>query len=200
MILPPSSSSLLDALPNAITCARIALVPVVALVILASPENWVLGAAVFAVAAISDALDGRIARARGCVSTFGTMMDPVADKLLIGAALISLAYVGHAAAWVAVAVIARELAVSALRLHAGRRGVLIAASPLGKAKMALQVGMVIVLMAAGMDPAWVQAIVYATVGFTIASGFDYFAAYRRGELAPAPAPVAPRGSSQQIVR
>ena len=199
MILPPSSTSVLDAVPNVLTCARIALVPVVALVILASPDNWVLGATVFAVAAISDALDGRIARARGCVSAFGTMMDPVADKLLVGAALISLAYVGRAAAWVAVAVIARELAVSALRLHASRRGLLIAASPLGKAKMALQVAMVVVVMAAGMDPAWVQAIVYATVGFTIASGFDYFAAYRRRELAPVPAQVTTR-SNQQIVR
>jgi len=200
MILPSSTSSVLDALPNAITCARIALVPVVALVILTTPENWELGAAVFAIAAISDALDGRIARARGCVSTFGTMMDPVADKLLIGAALISLAYVGRAAAWVAAAVIARELAVSALRLHAGRRGgVLIAASSLGKAKMALQVAMVVVLMAVGMDPAWVQALVYATVGFTIASGLDYFAAYRRRELVPATPPVASR-TSQQIVR
>lgn len=199
MILPSSTSSALDAVPNMLTCARIALVPVVALVILASPENWVLGASVFAVAAISDALDGRIARARNCVSTFGTMMDPVADKLLVGAALISLAYVGRAAAWVAAAVIARELAVSALRLHASRRGLLIAASPLGKAKMALQVAMVVVLMAAGMEPAWVQAFVYATVGFTIASGFDYFAAYRRRELVPVAAPVTPR-SSQQIVR
>lgn len=199
MILPPSSSSLLDAVPNALTCARIALVPVVVLVIVSSPENWMLGAGVFALAAISDALDGRIARARGCVSTFGTMMDPVADKLLVGAALISLAYVGRAAAWVGAAVIARELAVSALRVHAGRRGILIAASPLGKAKMALQVGMVVVLMAFGMDPFWVQALVYATVGFTIASGFDYFAAYRRRELVPAAQPVAPR-PSQQIVR
>lgn len=198
----PSSSSLLDAVPNLITCARIALVPVVALVILTTPENWELGVAIFAIAAISDALDGRIARARGCVSTFGTMMDPVADKLLIGAALISLAYVGHAAIWVGAAVIARELAVSGLRLHAGRRGVLIAASPLGKAKMALQVAMVVALMGFGMDPAWVQALVYATVGFTIASGFDYFAAYRRGELMPAAAPTAPVGTrpSQQIVR
>ena len=199
MIVPSSTSSVLDAVPNMLTCARIALVPVVALVIVSSPENWVLGASVFAVAAISDALDGRIARARNCISTFGTMMDPVADKLLVGAALISLAYVGRAAAWVAAAVIARELAVSALRLYAGRRGLLIAASPLGKAKMALQVAMVVVLMAAGMDAAWVQAVVYATVGFTIASGFDYFAAYRRRELVPVAAPVTPR-SSQQIVR
>ena len=198
----PSSSSLLDAVPNLITCARIALVPVVALVILTTPENWELGVAIFAIAAISDALDGRIARARGCESAFGTMMDPVADKLLIGAALVSLAYVGHAAIWVGAAVIARELAVSGLRLHAGRRGVLIAASPLGKAKMALQVAMVVALMAFGMDPAWVQALVYATVGFTIASGFDYFAAYRRGELVPAAAPAAPVAtrSGQQIVR
>jgi phosphatidylglycerophosphate synthase len=89
--------------------------------------------------------------------------------------------------------------VSALRLHAGRRGLLIAASPLGKAKMALQVAMVVVLMAFGMDPFWVQALVYATVGFTIASGFDYFAAYRRRELVPATPPVTAR-PGQQIVR
>ena len=167
----------LDAVPSLLTCARVALVPVVTAVVLVSPEKWEVGAAIFALAALSDALDGHIARARGCVTTFGTLMDPVADKLLIGASLMALAAVDRAAAWIGIVVIARELAVSALRMHAKRGGLVISASGLGKAKMALQVASVVALMAVGFGPAWVQALVYATVAVTIVSGADYFRSY-----------------------
>jgi len=172
----------LDALPNLLTSLRVALVPVVFVVLLEDPDDWQVGAVVFAVAAVSDALDGRIARARGCVSTFGTLMDPLADKLLVGAALVALFAVGRAAAWVAVIIIAREVAVSALRARAKATGLVIGASHLGKVKMVFQVAMILSLTALGTGPNWVQGLVYTTVGVTIASGLDYYWGYRRGML------------------
>jgi CDP-diacylglycerol--glycerol-3-phosphate 3-phosphatidyltransferase len=186
----------LDSLPNVLTCARIALVPVVAVVILTTPENWQVGAVVFALAAVTDALDGYIARARGCISTFGTMMDPVADKLLVGTALIALAVQGVVDPLVPLVVIAREVAVTGLRVHARRKSLEIPASQLGKAKMAMQVGQILSLMAIGTDAAWVQAFVYTTVGLTIASGLDYYAAYRRA-LRPAKPRAVPAVSSTE---
>ena len=176
---PVRPRSPLDSLPNLLTCLRVALVPVVAIVILTTPGDWTAGAIVFAVASVTDALDGHIARARGCVSRFGTFMDPVADKLLIGAALIALTLVDRANVLLPVIIIAREVAVTGLRLHARRHRLEISASSLGKAKMALQVAMVVSLMALTTETTWVQGLVYITVGMTILSGLDYFAAYRR---------------------
>jgi CDP-diacylglycerol--glycerol-3-phosphate 3-phosphatidyltransferase len=188
----PRDRSLLDSLPNILTCLRVALVPVVAVVILNDADEWVAGAIVFAVASITDALDGNIARARGCVSRFGTFMDPVADKLLVGAALISLSAVDRASVLLPVVIIAREIAVTALRLHARGHRLEISASPLGKAKMALQVAMVVSLMALTTETAWVQGLVYTTVGMTIFSGLDYYAAYRRAmrPVRARPVPIA----------
>ena len=177
-------------MPNLLTCARVALVPVVAAVILVDPRGWKLAAVLFGIAAISDVLDGHIARARGCVSNFGIVMDPVADKLLVGAALISLTAVDRVSPLVAAVIIGRELAVSGLRLRAAREGLLIPASSFGKAKMALQVAMVLTLMAVGTGPSWAEALVYSTVGLTIASALDYYAAYRTRAR---PAPAAARG-------
>jgi CDP-diacylglycerol--glycerol-3-phosphate 3-phosphatidyltransferase len=175
----PRERSWLDSVPNALTCLRVALVPVVAVVILMDPDEWVAAIAIFALASITDALDGNIARARGCVSRFGTFMDPVADKLLVGAALIALTAVGRASVLLPIVIITREVAVTALRLHARSHRLEISASPLGKTKMALQVAMVVSLMALTTDTTWVQGLVYITVGMTILSGLDYFAAYRR---------------------
>jgi CDP-diacylglycerol--glycerol-3-phosphate 3-phosphatidyltransferase len=169
----------LDSLPNVLTCFRVALVPLVTVVILVDPDEWQAAAVVFAVAAVTDALDGYIARARRCVSRFGTFMDPVADKLLIGASLIALTSTGRANVILPVVIIAREVAVTVLRLHARSHRLEISASPLGKAKMVLQVAMVLSLMALTTDTTWVQGLVYTTVGLTILSGLDYFAAYRR---------------------
>jgi CDP-diacylglycerol--glycerol-3-phosphate 3-phosphatidyltransferase len=175
----PSDRSLLDSLPNILTCLRVALVPVVAVVILGDPDEWVACGIIFGLASITDALDGNIARARGCVSKFGTFMDPVADKLLVGAALVALAAVGRASVLLPVVIIAREVAVTVLRLHARGHRLEISASPLGKTKMALQVAMVLSLMALTTETTWVQGLVYITVGMTILSGLDYYAAYRR---------------------
>jgi CDP-diacylglycerol---glycerol-3-phosphate 3-phosphatidyltransferase len=107
-------------------------------------------------------------------------MDPVADKLMVAAALISLVSLDRLAAWVAMVIIAREFAVSGLRIAAGQQGVVIPASSLGKLKTIVQVAAVLALIAASdHDAAWVQALVYAMVGVTVLSGADYFLNFRR---------------------
>lgn len=168
-------------LPNALTVARVLVIPPLVLLILQSEDGSSAPAALlFALAALSDALDGHLARSRDLITTFGKIADPIADKLLVGAALASLVAVERLGAWVAVIVVARELAVSGLRAVAGRRGLLISASSFGKVKMALQVAMVISLIAApSPSPAWLLGVVYVTVAVTIVSGIDYFVAFRR---------------------
>jgi CDP-diacylglycerol--glycerol-3-phosphate 3-phosphatidyltransferase len=107
-------------------------------------------------------------------------MDPIADKLLIAAALISLVSLDRLAGWVAMVIIAREFAVSGLRVAAGQQGVVIPASRLGKVKTIVQVGTVFVLIAVNDTGMWwVQALVYATVLVTVVSGGDYFLNFRR---------------------
>lgn len=168
-------------LPNALTLARILLVPVLVVALtVESPGGSTIAAIVFAVAALTDGLDGYMARSRQAVTTFGKVMDPVADKLMIAAALISLVSLHRLAAWVAMVIIAREFAVSGLRIAAGQQGVVIPASKLGKAKTIVQVVAVLALIAASHpSAAWVQALVYAMVLITVVSGADYFLNFRR---------------------
>ena len=167
--------------PNVLTVVRILLVPVLVVVLLqATPHGSWVAAAVFAVAALTDTLDGYLARSRRSVTTFGKVMDPIADKLLIAAALISLVSVGRVAPWAAMVIIAREFAVSGLRIAAGAQGVVIPASPLGKVKTISQVVAVLALIAAHDAGAWwAQALLYVAVVTTIASGADYFLNFRR---------------------
>jgi CDP-diacylglycerol--glycerol-3-phosphate 3-phosphatidyltransferase len=107
-------------------------------------------------------------------------MDPIADKLLIVAALIALVSLARLEAWVAMVIIAREFAVTVLRVAVGtQQGLVISASALGKVKTAVQVVMVMVLIAVHGRPLWVSLIVYATVFVTVLSGADYFFGLRR---------------------
>src|ERR671916_1362524 len=163
-------------LPNLLTLFRILLVPVLVVALLeATPNGSLVAAIVFAAAAITDGLDGYIARASSSITTFGKVMDPIADKLLIAAALITLVSLNRVAAWVAMVIIAREFAVSGLRVAAGQQGVVIPASSLGKLKTVVQVAMVMALIAADdSGAAWVQALVYLAVLMTVVSGADYF--------------------------
>ena len=120
-------------IPNVLTMLRIVAVPVIVVALLdETPNGDVIAAALFALAALTDGLDGYIARRRSQVTTFGKLMDPLADKLLIVAALIALVSLDRLAAWVAMVIIARELAVTGLRALAAERGVVIAASWLGQ--------------------------------------------------------------------
>ena len=168
-------------LPNALTLIRILLVPVLVVALtVETPGGDTIAAIVFAVAALTDGLDGYIARSRQSVTTFGKVMDPVADKLMVAAALISLVSLDRLAGWVAMVIIAREFAVSGLRIAAGQQGVVIPASGLGKVKTIVQVVAVLALIAASdPDAAWVQALVYLMVAITVASGADYFLNFRK---------------------
>src|SRR5919106_229790 len=168
-------------LPNFLTMVRILLVPVLVVALLdETPHGDTVAAIVFAIAAVTDGLDGYIARSRESITTFGKVMDPIADKLLIAAALISLVSLDRVAAWVAMVIIAREFAVSGLRVAAGQQGVVIPASLLGKLNTILQVAMVMALIAASdSDAAWVQALVYGAVALTVISGADYFLNVRK---------------------
>jgi CDP-diacylglycerol--glycerol-3-phosphate 3-phosphatidyltransferase len=168
-------------LPNVLTVLRILLVPVVVVALLgATPNGSWLAAGVFALAALTDGLDGYLARSRMAVTNFGKVMDPIADKLLIAAALIALVSLDRLAAWVAMVIIAREFAVTVLRAAAGAQGVVISATPLGKAKTLVQVVTVFALIAVDDTGLWwVQALVYLSVVVTAASGADYFLNFRR---------------------
>jgi len=167
--------------PNLLTVVRMLLVPVVIVALLEkSGGGDLLAAIVFATASLTDAIDGYLARSRNWVTSFGKLMDPIADKLLIVAALIALVSLGRLEAWVAMVIICREFAVTALRLVAGaQQGVVIPASALGKLKTAVQVAMVISLIAVHGRPLWVSVLVYATVLVTVLSGADYFFGLRR---------------------
>ena len=167
-------------LPNVLTMLRILAVPVIVVALLGeTPNGDALAAGVFALAALTDGLDGYIARRRRDITTFGKLMDPLADKVLIIAALVSLVSLGRLAAWVAMVIIARELAVTGLRAVAAEQGVVIAASWLGKLKTALQVTAVFALIIWNPSPTAVDVLVYLSVAATVISGADYFFGLRR---------------------
>ncbi len=166
--------------PNVLTLLRIVAVPVIVVALLdETPNGDALAAGVFALAALTDGLDGYIARRRQSVTTFGKLVDPLADKLLIIAALVSLVSLGRLAAWVAMVIIARELAVTGLRAVAVEQGVVISASWLGKLKTMLQVAAVFALIIWNPSPTWVDVLVYLAVAVTVVSGADYFFGLRR---------------------
>jgi CDP-diacylglycerol--glycerol-3-phosphate 3-phosphatidyltransferase len=167
--------------PNVLTVLRILLVPVLVVALTTETKNGdTIAAIVFALAAITDGLDGYIARSRKAITTFGKVMDPIADKMLITAALIALVSLNRLAAWVAMVIIAREFAVSSLRVAAAQQGAIIPASILGKVKTVIQIVAVMALIAAN-DPhaTWVDVLVGLMVAATVASGVDYFLNVRR---------------------
>jgi CDP-diacylglycerol--glycerol-3-phosphate 3-phosphatidyltransferase len=167
-------------LPNALTMLRILAVPVVVVALLdGTPNGDTLAAIVFALAALTDGLDGYIARSRNSITTFGKLVDPLADKLLVTAALVSLVSLGRVQAWVAMVIIAREFAVTGLRAVAVEQGVVIQASWLGKLKTILQIAAVFALIAVHPAPLGVDLLVYAAVAVTAISGLDYFFGFRR---------------------
>jgi CDP-diacylglycerol---glycerol-3-phosphate 3-phosphatidyltransferase len=175
-------------LPNVLTVVRILLVPVLIVALLdKSSGGDTLAAIVFVAASVTDAVDGYLARARNSITTFGKLMDPIADKLLIVAALVALVSLTRLQAWVAMVIIAREFAVTVLRAAVGAgQGTVISASAFGKAKTVLQVAMVLALIAVHGRPAWVDALIYLTVIVTVISGADYFFGISRRERLAVP--------------
>lgn len=175
-------------LPNAITIGRIFLIPLLVVVLLTKFEGHLIlgvrkelvGAAIFGLASLTDWLDGYLARRRKQVTTLGQFIDPLADKLLITAALVSLVQMDLAQSWMVVVILGREIAVTVLRSLAQSRGVAIPASPLGKFKMASQVTAILLLIlgdhvalfaALGRLALWVAMIT------AVASGVDYYRRY-----------------------
>lgn len=137
-------------LPNLLTLVRILLIPVfIVLFITPTPDRSLSAAVIFAVAAVTDLLDGYIARRTGQVTKLGKLLDPIADKLLVLSALILLVNVDRVSALVAILVIAREVAVTGIRAIAAGEGMIIAAETTGKYKMALQVVAIVLLILEG---------------------------------------------------
>ena len=168
-------------LPNFLTVLRILLVPVLVVALLAEGGRTVdiIAAVVFALASVTDALDGYLARSRSQETSFGKLMDPVADKLLIIAAILALVSLGRVAAWVAMVIVAREFAVTVARMAARSEGVVIAANWWGKVKTAVQVVTILLLILIVPSPVWVDVLVYVMVAVTVISGVDYFFGMRR---------------------
>jgi len=119
------------------------------------------------------------ANSRAQITTFGKLMDPVADKLLIIAALLSLVSLGRVAAWVAMVIVAREFAVTVARISARSEGVVIAANWWGKVKTGVQVLTIFLLILLVPSPTWIDWLVYVMVAVTVISGVDYFFGMRR---------------------
>jgi CDP-diacylglycerol--glycerol-3-phosphate 3-phosphatidyltransferase len=164
-------------LPNLLTVLRIALVPVLIVALLQrTPDGDLVAAFVFALASVTDFFDGWIARTRGVVTTFGKLMDPIADKLLVIGALVSLVALERLAVWVALVIIARELAVTLAR---ARADVVIPAAAWGKVKTTIQVAAIFFLILLDPSPGWLDGLVYAAVAVTVVSGVDFFLALRR---------------------
>jgi CDP-diacylglycerol---glycerol-3-phosphate 3-phosphatidyltransferase len=167
-------------LPNTLTLMRIFLVPIVVAVLLTVEiRTWALwGASLFLAAALTDLLDGYLARRRKQVTTLGRLLDPIADKLLISAALVSLVQLKLVSAWMVVIIIGREFAVSGLRSIAAHEGFSIEVSTLGKGKMVTQVAAVVGIILGRKYGGWVQStatvLLWAVVFFALISMAQYF--------------------------
>ncbi len=169
-------------LPNKLTLARIFLVPFIIVFLIAGEKvpNYTAGA-IFLAAVLTDWLDGRIARSTRQVTTLGKLLDPIADKLLISTALISLVQVGRAPAWMVVLIVGRELAITGLRTIAASQSIIIHASGFGKYKMLAEVAAVTLLIL-DWPPRWgIIAVpslglvcLWAAVALSIVSGIEYF--------------------------
>jgi CDP-diacylglycerol--glycerol-3-phosphate 3-phosphatidyltransferase len=174
-------------LPNSLTISRIFFVPLLVVVLLTNGRNILgvptelVGAAIFGLASITDWLDGYLARRRKQITMLGQVIDPLADKLLTCAALISLVRMDLVAPWMAMVIIGREFAVTTLRSVAYARGVSIPASPMGKIKMVGEVVAILALILAygaeGLRAPlyWIgQGALWVVIVAALASAFDYF--------------------------
>ena len=176
-------------LPNSITLFRVVLVPVLMVFLLVDiPLGDIIALVIFVVAAASDSLDGYIARRRRQTTVMGAFLDPLADKLLVTAALVSLVSLDELSAWVAMVVIAREFAVSGLRMLSAAQNVVISASKWGKAKTASQMLAVaaLIIEPRWLDPQWTLGgqkitwyLVMLMLVLTVVSGVIYFVHARR---------------------
>jgi CDP-diacylglycerol--glycerol-3-phosphate 3-phosphatidyltransferase len=202
-------------LPNLLTLSRIFAVPLLVVVLLTrvyNPEQQVeslsiiLATLIFLGASITDYFDGYLARRRRQVTTLGMLLDPIADKLLISAAFISLVELGWAPAWMVVIIVGRELAISGLRSIAANQGFNIDASELGKIKMVSQVLAVTLIILSNLF-SWLEplslAALWLTVIFALASAVDYFRKFWkavgiRGQASRSEKPVLLKKSQSDV--
>jgi CDP-diacylglycerol---glycerol-3-phosphate 3-phosphatidyltransferase len=179
-------------LPNSLTIMRIFFVPLLVVDLLTKKPNWnfwglpvhfeIWGVLILLAAAATDAADGYFARKRGQITTLGILLDPIADKLLISAAFISLVAMGLVPAWMVVIIIGREFIVMGLRNIASVEGLVIPASPLGKTKMVLQVvaGCIVILAATHKALDFVAlGMLWLVVISAVASAVHYFLMFWR---------------------
>ncbi len=165
-------------LANKLTLARVVMIPafLVVLFCMAEPVNRYLAVVIFIVASVTDFLDGHIARKYNMVSNFGKFMDPLADKLLVMSALVSMVALGDLAAWVVIVILAREFTITGFRTLAMEANIVMAASWWGKVKTTVQmimIPLVLLNLPFAFMPVVETALVYLSVFFTIFSGADY---------------------------
>ena len=167
-------------LPNKLTILRVALIPAFVAFFLGS-ENWgfwarIAALLIFVIASLTDLLDGKIARKYNLVTNFGKFMDPLADKLLVAAALICFVEMNRIASWVVLIIISREFIISGFRLVAAESGIVIAASWWGKIKTAVtMVTIIFMIPDFGGTAVYVieQILIYASTILTVVSLVDY---------------------------
>lgn len=178
--------------PNKITLSRIFLIPIF-IILLSVPFNWgewnigdtalpvshFVAALIFFVASATDWLDGYYARKYNLVTNLGKFLDPLADKLLVSAALILLVEIGLAPAWIVIIIISREFAVTGLRLVAAGEGIVLAASNMGKLKTVTQILAISLLLLHNYPFSFISfpfatIILYIAMIITVISGYDYF--------------------------
>lgn len=179
-------------LPNKLTLSRILLIPIF-IILLSIPFDWgywnigetdlpishLVAALIFIIASSTDWIDGYIARKYNLVTNLGKFLDPLADKLLVSAALILLSELGFAPAWVVIIIISREFAVTGLRLVAAGEGIVLAAGKMGKIKTATQMIAIATLLLHNFPFSYLglpfaTLMLYIALFFTILSGVDYF--------------------------
>ena len=168
-------------LPNKLTVVRVLMIPFFVWFMLPSlggemaASKWI-ALAIFCIASLTDLLDGKIARKYNLVTNFGKFMDPLADKLLVGAAMICLVEMGRLPAWIVIVIISREFIISGFRLIASDNGIVIAASYWGKFTTVFQMAMIIVLIAAFEGSVFAvveQILIWVSLILTIVSLVDY---------------------------
>lgn len=167
-------------LPNKLTVLRVLMIPFFVVFMLMDivpgMDKWI-ALAIFAIASLTDLLDGKIARKYNLVTNFGKFMDPLADKLLVSSAMICLVEMGRLPAWIVIIIISREFIISGFRLVASDSGIVIAASYWGKFKTVFQMVMIIVMIM-DLGPAFVMLeniLIYVALILTVVSLIDYIA-------------------------
>ena len=171
-------------LPNSLTIIRIILIPIFVVILLVRiPYGDYIAALIFSVAALTDSLDGYLARKRREVTTLGVILDPLADKLLVTAALISLVELSRIPGWTAIVILGREFAVTGLRAIKAEQGIVIPASRMGKLKTISQIAAILLVI---LEKSFEQLfsfplglwMLYLAVAITVLSGIQYFYNFR----------------------